>query len=69
MSAIEDMADAFSAYEDAIMSAQRQFHNYQEWGDEQYGPIEAARGRFYDAYALAKATQAPSVEGDADGKR
>ena len=59
MSAIDDMIAAFSAYEDAIESAQRQYHNYQQWEDEQLDPIQAARDRFYEA---AKAALAPSLE-------
>jgi hypothetical protein len=43
MSAIDEMADAFGAYESAIDDAQRAHHNYQEWSGEQWWPIDAAR--------------------------
>lgn len=54
MSAIDDMIAAFQEYETAIETAQRRYHNYQEWTREEWDPIEAASGRFYEA---AKAAQ------------
>jgi len=52
---------AFVEYEGARDSAQRMYHNYQEWTYDEIGPIDAARERFYDALrggklALAKRT-------------
>lgn len=47
------MNQAFSKYEGAIERAQRSYHNYQEWTDEEYEPIEEARNDFAKAYETA----------------
>ncbi len=39
---------AFDTYVAAIEEAQRGYHNYQEWGDEEWGPIDRARKNLYD---------------------
>lgn len=54
--ALEAAGAAFGAFESAILSAQRAYHNYQEWGDDQYGPIDEYRTRFHETIdaALAK---------------
>jgi hypothetical protein len=45
----EDMRVAFYSFEDAIESAQRAYHDYQSWTDNEWRPINAAR----DSFAVA----------------
>lgn len=52
--AIDAIDIAFGAYEDAVENAQRQYHNYQEWGEEQWDSIQAARNAVFAATQKAR---------------
>ncbi len=52
---VTDMCNAFSEFEEAIEHAQKMYHNYNEWTDEELNPIQNARTKFWDAdYKLNK---------------
>lgn len=44
------MRESFDGFDNAIDSAQRAYHNWHEWRDEQHDPINNARSDFYKAF-------------------
>lgn len=49
--ALAEVKDAFSEYQETEQRARRMYHNWQDWTDEEWGPIEQAERRLFAALA------------------